>query len=234
MRAPRQDAMTLATAEPASFYARLFGERDRAAPDSPDLPDTGDAHPLGFALAQLHGIYVLAQNRAGLVLVDMHAAHERIVYERLKTALDARVPVQPLLVPASFAASPLEIAVVDEHADALEALGFAITALGPATLAVRGLPAPLADADAATLAHAVLAELGEFGGSEVLTAHRDELLSTMACHAAVKANYPLTMEKMAHILEELRRTAYSTICPHGRPVMLRLTRREVEKNFQRI
>jgi DNA mismatch repair protein MutL len=137
---PRQDAMALGSAEPLSFYARLFGERKPAAADAPDLPDTGDSHPLGFALAQLHGVYVLAQNHAGLVLVDMHAAHERIVYERLKTALDTRVPVQPLLVPASFAASPLEIAVADEHAATLTELGFAIGVLGPATLAVRGIP----------------------------------------------------------------------------------------------
>ncbi len=101
------------------------------------------------------------------------------------------MPVQPLLVPATFAASPLEVAAAEEHADTLDRLGFAITALGPATLAVRGMPAPLADADAATLAQAVLAELAEFGGSEVLTAHRDELLSTMACHAAVRANRSL-------------------------------------------
>ena len=119
---------------------------------------------------------MLAQNRAGVVLVDMHAAHERIVYERLKRALDASVPVQPLLVPTTFAASPLEVAAAEEHAATLDRLGFAITILGPATLAVRGVPAPLADADAATLAHAVLADLREFGGSEVLTAHRDELL----------------------------------------------------------
>ena len=123
----------------------------------------------------------------------MHAAHERIVYERLKRALDASVPVQPLLVPTTFAASPLEVAAADEHAATLDRLGFAITILGPATLAVRGVPAPLADADAATLAHAVLADLREFGGSEVLTAHRDELLSTMACHAAVRANRSLTV-----------------------------------------
>ncbi len=118
----------------------------------------------------------------------MHAAHERIVYERLKTALDARVPVQPLLVPATFAADAARRRRPPRSTRrALDALGFAMSALGPATLAVRGVPAPLADADAAALARAVLADLREFGGSEVLTAHRDELLSTMACHAAVRA-----------------------------------------------
>ena len=121
----------------------------------------------------------------------MHAAHERIVYERLKTALDARVPVQPLLVPATFAAEPLEVATVEENADALEALGFAMSALGPATLAVRGVPAPLADADPAALARAVLHDIREFGGTQALAARRDELLSTMACHGAVRANRAL-------------------------------------------
>ena len=214
---PEQHAIALATTEPASFYTKLFGPRPISTGDAPDLPATGDAHPLGFALAQLHGIYVLAQNSAGLVLVDMHAAHERIVYERLKTALDRSIPVQPLLVPAAFAASPLEMATADEHAETLERLGFAINALGPATLAVRGLPAPLADADAATLAHSVLAELREFGASEVLTGHRDQLLSTMACHAAVRANRNLTVPEMNALLREMEATERAGQCNHGRP-----------------
>jgi len=230
---PRQDAMALGSAEPLSFYARLFGERKPAAADAPDLPDTGDSHPLGFALAQLHGVYVLAQNHAGLVLVDMHAAHERIVYERLKTALDTRVPVQPLLVPASFAASPLEIAVADEHAATLTELGFAIGVLGPATLAVRGIPAPLVDADAAALAHAVLAELAEFGGSEVLTAHRDELLSTMACHAAVRANRSLSVQEMNALLRQMEATERAGHCNHGRPTWYQLTLPDLDRLFMR-
>jgi len=230
---PRQTAMTLPAGEATAFYARLFGAREPPVGDGPDLPDTGDSEPLGFALAQLHGIYVLAQNRAGLVLIDMHAAHERIVYERMKSAHGGRVPLQPLLVPATFAASPLDVAAVDEHGDALDRLGFAITALGPATLAVRAIPAPLADADAATLAKAVLSELREFGGSEVLAAHRDELLSTMACHAAVRANRSLTVPEMNALLREMEATERAGQCNHGRPTWYQLTLADLDKLFMR-
>jgi DNA mismatch repair protein MutL len=229
----RQATMALGAAESATFYAKLFGPREVGRDDMPDLPVTDDAHPLGFALAQLHGIYVLAQNRAGVVLVDMHAAHERIVYERLKRALDASVPVQPLLVPATFTATPLEVAAAEEHAGTLDRLGFAITILGPATLAVRGVPAPLADADAATLAHAVLADLREFGGSEVLTAHRDELLSTMACHAAVRANRSLTVAEMNALLREMEATERAGQCNHGRPTWYQLTLADLDRVFMR-
>ncbi len=229
----QQRPMPLATTEPAAFYARLFGERAAEPAGGPDLPATGDDHPLGFALAQLHGIYVLAQNRAGLVLVDMHAAHERIVYERLKAAVLTRVPVQPLLIPATFAASPLETAAADEHAATLDRLGFAIGALGPGTLAVRGIPAALGDADAATLAHAVLGELAEFGGSDVLAAHRDELLSTMACHGAVRANRSLTLPEMNALLREMEATERAGQCNHGRPTWYQLSLADLDRLFLR-
>jgi DNA mismatch repair protein MutL len=223
--------MALASREPEAFYARLFGER-KPLVDRPDLPNE-DQHPLGFALAQLHGIYILAQNRDGLVLIDMHAAHERILYERLKASLDRSLPMQPLLVPVSFNADPLDVATAEEHSEALASLGFALSTVGPSALAVRAIPAPLRDADAVTLARAVLADVREYGASRVLTGERDELLSTMACHGAVRARRSLTVPEMNALLREMEATERSGQCNHGRPTWYQLTLADLDRLFMR-
>jgi DNA mismatch repair protein MutL len=192
------------------------------------------AAPLGFAIGQLLGIYILAQNQDGLIVVDMHAAHERIVYEQLKAAQQGGgVVAQPLLIPLSFAASAVEVACVEEHHAALNALGFDLAPLAETSIAVRAVPALLREADAVALARAALAELIEIGSTQALTEKRNELLATMACHAAVRANRPMNIAEMNALLREMERVDRADQCNHGRPTWFAVTLAELDRMFMR-
>ncbi len=206
---------------------------------------TGD-WPLGRAIAQLQGIYVLAENAQGLVIVDMHAAHERIVYERLKAQMEATqvaavqagaapqgLASQPLLIPATFAATPTEVATAESCADTLALLGMEVTAFSPKTLAVRAVPTTLAQGDAVELARSVLAELAQHDAATVVQRAQNELLGTMACHGAVRANRRLTLDEMNALLRQMEATERSDQCNHGRPTWRQLTVRELDALFMR-
>lgn len=202
---------------------------------SAELP-TGE-WPLGSAVAQIHGVYILAQNANGLVVVDMHAAHERIVYERLKAqlgdGLSQQVSSQPLLIPASFAATPIEIATAQAHEQTLNTLGLAVEPLTAKTLAVRAVPTALAQGDAVALARSVLAELQQHEASTVIARAHNELLGTMACHGAVRANRTLTIAEMNALLRQMEVTERSDQCNHGRPTWQQLTMKDLDRLFLR-
>jgi DNA mismatch repair protein MutL len=226
--APRSASLTPSTPA-ASTVAQLV-----ATPLANEEFQASDTWPLGKAIAQLHGIYILAQNAQGLVIIDMHAAHERIVYERLKIQLDgSNIASQPLLIPATFAATPIEVATADAHENTFNKLGLEITAFSAKTLAVRAVPTTLARGDAVELARSVLAELANHDASTVIQRAEHEILSTMACHSAVRANRSLTLEEMNALLRQMEATERSDQCNHGRPTWRQISIKELDALFMR-
>ena len=221
-------------AEIGALWQPAKGEAS-APQHSADAPP--EDWPLGRALAQLQGIYILAENKQGLIVVDMHAAHERIVYERLKTQLQGgaapTIASQPLLLPATFAATPLEIDTAQTHAETLHTLGLDVAAFSAKTLAVRAVPATLAQGDAVELARSVLAELAQHDASTVIQRAQDEILSTMACHGAVRANRRLNIDEMNALLRQMEATERSDQCNHGRPTWRQISVAELDRLFMR-
>ncbi|UNK50237.1 DNA mismatch repair endonuclease MutL [Lysobacter sp. S4-A87] len=233
-----QSPLPMQVAEARSGYAALYGAAQPAmtSPAPMAMPQSGDSTlpPLGYAIAQLHGIYVLAETSEGLIVVDMHAAHERIGYEKLKSAHDGEgLRTQPLLVPATLAVSEREAEVAEREGETLAALGFEVTRSGPQSLTLRSVPALLAHGDVEALLRDVLADLREHGESRRVAAARDELLSTMACHGAVRANRRLTLPEMNALLREMEATERSGQCNHGRPTWARFTLPEIDRWFLR-
>jgi len=220
---------------PSPWAARAAATATALTTTATAAPDPSpDAWPLGRAIAQIAGVFVLAENALGLVIVDMHAAHERIVYERLKSGLDAAaIESQPLLIPATFAATAPEIATAETQGEALHRLGLDITPLSASVLAVRSQPAALAGGDVVELARSVLAELAQYEASSVIQRAQHELLSTMACHGAVRANRQLTLDEMNALLRDMERTERADQCNHGRPTWRQITLKELDALFWR-
>ncbi len=227
-RMPVQNSMEFGVPQPTDFYERISALPVEAPAQARQEP------PLGFAIGQLSGIYILSQNSDGLIVVDMHAAHERVVYEKLKKAMDeSSVPVQPLLIPATFSATPAECDALERFGHLLPEMGFEIAPLSPSMLIVRAIPALLKGADAIRLARSVLNELETCGSDKSTEAIRNEILATMACHGSVRANRMLSIPEMNALLRDMEETERSGQCNHGRPTWFQMPLEELDRMFMR-
>jgi DNA mismatch repair protein MutL len=229
--AANQSAMSLPAQESMAHYQTLYGV---AASDAPVHDAPAVDQPLGYALAQLHGVFILAENASGLVMVDMHAAHERITYEQLKAAQqDDGIKSQALLVPVSVALSDAEAFASEQLAENLAALGFDVVRSGPQSVSIRAVPSLLADVDAKQLFLDVLSEFREYGASKRLQEAQNALLSTMACHSSVRANRRLSITEMNALLRAMESTERSGQCNHGRPTWVQLSKSDLDRLFLR-
>ncbi len=224
-----QPRLQMPVREQMAAYQQLY------QPIAPIEPaDTDDMPPLGYAIAQLHGIYILAQNASGLVVVDMHAAHERITYEYLKQSMAAdAIRSQPLLVPASLNVSKKEADYAEQHADTFHALGFELDRMGMEKLAIRAVPSLLKESDTEALVRDVLADLLTHGESQRIQNAMNEILATMACHGSVRANRKLSIPEMNALLRDMERTERSGQCNHGRPTWTQMSLDQIDKLFLR-
>ena len=233
----RQEGLPLDVKESIELYAALHGKsatEEQPSPMAEQRRQEGDMPPLGFALTHLHNIYILAESENGLVLVDAHAAHERITYEKLKHQYaNGQMPVQPLLLPVRIMVSEAEANLAEQERDALLKVGVEIDRAGPETVTVRALPAQLGPIDAETLIRDMIADISEFGSSRRIEQRIDELFSTMACHASVRAHRRLTTAEMNALLREMESTERSGQCNHGRPTWVELSKKELDKFFLR-
>lgn len=222
-------------------YRAISAQGGVYEPTSRDISDwneIGDNQknefPLGFALAQLSGVYILAQNHEGLIIIDMHAAHERIVYEQLKTALDLKeIPKQKLLIPINVKLDLTQMAVVHENTQLLNTLGFEFSTSGPENIALRAIPSFLEPGKVPELVTGVIKDIMEYGATRVLQENRNEILSTLACHSAVRANRKLSVEEMNNLLRDMERTERSDQCNHGRPTWFQISLAELDHRFMR-